>query len=87
MKATASIFLSGVLTALAASGAETVTVDFSRETGAVKELHGVNAGALLAWMEGATDLDGNPRLGRKSDQVPDIGCYEGVFNGLTLFVR
>ena len=47
----------------------------------------VNAGALLAWMEGATDLDGNPRLGRKSDRVPDIGCYEGVFNGLTLFVR
>ena len=49
MKATASIFLSGVLTALAASGAETVTVDFSRETGAVKELHGVNNAPVRVW--------------------------------------
>ena len=32
-----------------------------------------NAGANVAWMEGALDLAGNPRL---DDTTVDIGCYE-----------
>lgn len=39
------------------------------------------AGVMLPWMAGATDLEGNPRvldrMGRVSDKaLPDIGCYE-----------
>lgn len=42
-------------------------------------------GAKADWMEGATDLDGNPRIfGRR----PDIGCYENMTaSGLSFIVR
>ena len=45
-----------------------------------------NAGLYDAtWMDGATDLDGNPRVKGK---CPDIGCYECQdVRGLMLFVR
>ena len=43
-----------------------------------------NAGKKAEWMEGATDLVGNPRVfGGK----PDIGCYESQSGGLVLVVR
>ena len=44
----------------------------------------LNAGAVLPWMAGATDLDGNPRI-RQSK--PDIGCYEDLQKGLSILVR
>ncbi len=43
-----------------------------------------NAGTYRPWMEGATDLNGNPRILNK---VVDIGCYEVPVTGLTLIVR
>ena len=43
-----------------------------------------NAGKKADWMEGATDLIGNPRVfGGK----PDIGCYENQTGGMLLIVR
>ena len=44
----------------------------------------VNAGVWCDWMDGATDLLGNPRTGLDN---PDIGCYECPCSGLMLFVR
>ena len=44
----------------------------------------VNAGAVLPWMDGAKDLDGNPRMTR--DGTVDIGCYQASRNGLILLV-
>ena len=46
----------------------------------------VNAGLVLAWMSGATDLDGNPRVDLTFDQV-DLGCYEKVFHSTMIIVR
>ena len=44
-----------------------------------------NWGTLLDWMDGATDLDGNPRVVGKA---PDIGCYECQTSpGLILILR
>ena len=44
-----------------------------------------NWGTFLDWMDGATDLDGNPRIVGKA---PDIGCYEcQVGPGLILLFR
>ena len=43
-----------------------------------------NAGTNQTWMDGATDLQGNPRILNK---VVDIGCYEVPQTGLTLIVR
>ena len=44
-----------------------------------------NKGLFLDWMDGATDLDGNPRIFGKA---PDIGCYEcQVGPGLMLLMR
>ena len=34
-----------------------------------------NAGVTLDWMEGAKDIDGNPRI---AEGIPDIGCHEYV---------
>ena len=43
-----------------------------------------NAGKKDGWMEGTTDLVGNPRVfGGK----PDIGCYENQTGGMLLIVR
>ena len=43
-----------------------------------------NAGVKLPWMDGATDLGGNPRvfLGK-----PDMGCHENTSRGTLIFVR
>lgn len=46
----------------------------------------INAGLNLAWMEGTTDLDGNPRLDRVNG-LADLGCYEMPFQGLLLTIR
>ena len=43
-----------------------------------------NAGTNQSWMDGATDLQGNPRILNKA---VDIGCYEVPQTGLTLIVR
>ena len=42
------------------------------------------AGTCREWMNGATDLNGNPRILNK---VVDIGCYEVPVTGLMLIVR
>ena len=44
----------------------------------------VDKGVWCDWMDGATDLLGNPR---KVLDNPDIGCYECPCSGLMLFVR
>lgn len=44
----------------------------------------VNAGVWCNWMDGATDLLGNPR---KVLENPDIGCYECPCSGFMMFVR
>jgi hypothetical protein len=46
----------------------------------------INAGVELAWMSGATDLDGNPRVDLQFDKV-DLGCYEKVFHSTMIMVR
>ena len=43
-----------------------------------------NAGTNQAWMEGATDLLGNPRI---LNGTVDIGCYEVPQTGLVLIVK
>ena len=43
-----------------------------------------NAGTCREWMNGATDLNGNPRILNK---VVDIGCCEVPVTGLMLIVR
>ena len=43
-----------------------------------------NAGTYRAWMDGATDLNGNPRILNKK---VDIGCFEVPETGMTLIVR
>lgn len=47
---------------------------------------GVNAGLNLEWMADATDLDGNPRIDRLSQQV-DMGAYEFIYRGTLLMVK
>lgn len=44
----------------------------------------VNAGVLMDWMQGATDLDGKKRVvwGK-----PDLGCYEREIQGSAFLVR
>ena len=47
----------------------------------------IDAGLNLAWMAGATDLDGNARIYARR-HIVDIGCYE--FSrpmGMTLFLQ
>ena len=44
----------------------------------------VNKGVWCDWMNGATDLGGNPR---KVGKLPDIGCYECLGGGFRLIVR
>ena len=44
----------------------------------------VNKGVWCNWMDGATDLGGNPR---KVGKLPDIGCYECLGGGFRLIVR
>ncbi len=45
----------------------------------------VDGGVALAWMSGATDLAGNPRL---VGECPDIGCYEFIPKaGFSIIVR
>ncbi|MGI6496171.1 MAG: right-handed parallel beta-helix repeat-containing protein [Kiritimatiellia bacterium] len=43
----------------------------------------VNSGTPLSWMDGATDLDGNPR----AVGTPDMGCYELPAVGTLLLLR
>ena len=44
----------------------------------------VNAGEALDWMDGATDLDGEPRIRHGK---PDIGCYERRLSGFAIIAR
>ena len=44
----------------------------------------INQGVYLDWMNGATDLDGNPRIG---NGIPDMGCYERLLRGARMFIR
>jgi hypothetical protein len=46
----------------------------------------VNAGMNQAWMTGAFDLDGNPRIDTVWGVV-DMGCYEYVPGGTLITVR
>ena len=47
--------------------------------------HCKNAGILEGWMDGASDLAGNPRVYK---DVPDIGCYELLYPlGLVITIR
>lgn len=43
----------------------------------------VNFGEELDWMDGATDLMGNPRV---KGGAPDAGCYENPFMGLMILI-
>ena len=43
----------------------------------------LNAGLLLDWMNGATDLDGAPRV---AGPRPAMGCYESVYSGGTVLM-
>ncbi len=61
----------------------------SPETGDFRLASGspcINAGANLAWMEGAADLDGRRRLDYFHRQA-DMGCYEHVPAGALFGVR
>jgi hypothetical protein len=42
-----------------------------------------DSGATATWMATATDLDGSARI---HGSAPDMGCYEGVYVGGTLFL-
>ena len=44
----------------------------------------VNAGVKLEWMDGATDLMGNPRV---KGGAPDAGCYENPYYGLMILLK
>ena len=44
----------------------------------------IDKGVWCNWMDGATDLRGNPR---KVLENPDIGCYECPCSGFMMFVR
>ncbi len=46
----------------------------------------INAGTNQAWMTGATDLDGRPRLDRFSGRT-DMGCYEYLLRGTICVFR
>lgn len=43
-----------------------------------------NRGIREAWMDGATDISGRPRVfnGR-----PDVGCYENQSGGMVIIVK
>ena len=41
-------------------------------------------GVELDWMDGATDVMGNPRI---QNRIPDIGAYETALNGMLLLVK
>ena len=41
-------------------------------------------GVELDWMDGATDVMGNPRI---QNRIPDIGAYETALKGLSVIVR
>ena len=43
----------------------------------------LNTADYQAWMDGATDLAGNPRL---RNRLPDMGCYEGLLPGATMLL-
>ena len=43
----------------------------------------VNLGEKLDWMDGATDLMGNPRV---KGGAPDAGCYENPFSGFMILI-
>jgi len=45
---------------------------------------GINAGLYQSWMDGATDLDGQPRV--ISTNV-DMGCYESLARGTVITVH
>lgn len=44
----------------------------------------VNGGVYAPWMEGAVDLNGQPRV---HGSAPDIGCYEFAKSGLQIIIR
>jgi len=46
----------------------------------------VNWGQALPWMDGATDLEGNPRIDAITGRA-DMGCYEYVYRGTMILVR
>ena len=43
----------------------------------------LNAGILLGWMDGATDLLGQPRV---AGPGPAMGCYESLYTGATVLM-
>ncbi len=40
----------------------------------------IDRGSVLSWMASATDLAGNPRVYPVRGGLPDLGCYECLFN-------
>ncbi len=46
----------------------------------------INAGTNEAWMAGATDLDGRPRIDRLTG-LADMGCYEHILRGSLFRLR
>ena len=46
----------------------------------------IDKGLNQLWMNGAVDMDGNPRLALPSEHV-DMGCYEYRFTGTAVTIR